>query len=70
LGIAKAVDRLAPDVFHDEVGHSVGRGAGIEQARDVWVVEGRENAALGLEAPQDGVRVHTALDHLDGDVFL
>ena len=65
--VAEAVDGQPLDVLHDEVGEPVLGRPAVEQARDVWVVQGGENLALVAEAAEDEVRVHPALDELDGD---
>ena len=60
--VAELVDRQAVDVLHDEVGDALVRGAAIEQAGDVPVVQAREDLALGPQAvvigPGDQVRSH------------
>ena len=62
-----AIDRRAVDVLHHEVRQSLGRGAAVEEARDMRMVQGREHLPLVTEAADDQVRVHAAADHLDGD---
>ena len=43
---------LAVHVFHREVRRAVFREPGVEHARDVWMLEAREDALLVAEAPQ------------------
>jgi hypothetical protein len=69
-GVAVAVDRLAVDVLHHEVGQAVGRGAAVEQPGDVRVVEARQHLPLGAEALQPLVAAQVAADHLEGDLLL
>jgi hypothetical protein len=52
------------DQLHHEVRQARLGGAGVEDARDVRVVHESERLALGLEAPQDFLRVHARLDEL------
>ena len=64
------VDRFALDVLHDDVRHAGLRRSGIEQARDVRVIERRENAPL-LEKPSQRDRIdEIAGNHLDRDELL
>src|SRR5579884_2146388 len=49
-GIAIAVDGLAFDQFHDEVGKPAFGGAAIEQARDVGMIEAGQYLPFVLEA--------------------
>ena len=58
------------DVLDREVGLAFGGDAAVEQAGDVRVVEPGQDLPLGEEAPVDLVRVHPALDELEGDPLL
>ena len=58
----------AVDVLHDEVREPVVRRADVEQARDVRVVERRQDPALGAEAAQHVFGVEPASHELDRDV--
>ena len=68
--LAVLVDRLPLDELHREVGQAVGRGAAVEQAADVGMVEAGEYLALVAEAADDRVGVHAALEHFERDAFL
>ncbi len=50
LVVAIAIDRLAVDVFQDEIRLTAGRDAGIDQPRDIRMVQPGEQAALALES--------------------
>ncbi len=58
-------DRGAGDVVHHEVGPAVFGGASVEQARDVRVLEARQDAPLVVEQPARGDVVDPAPEHLD-----
>ncbi len=58
-------DRFARDVLHDEIRKPVGRRTGIEQARDVGMIESRQNATLGVKPAQNFICVRAALENLD-----
>src|SRR5262245_19876438 len=49
LAIAPRIDALAVDVFEHEIAFAAGSDAGIEQARDVRIVESSEQTALARE---------------------
>ena len=66
--VAELADGLSGDVLHDEVREPFGSGAGVEEGGDVVVTEGLEDAALVVEAAEDGGGVHAALDDFDGEV--
>jgi hypothetical protein len=51
--VAVAVDRDTLDVLHHEVRQAVVGGAAVEQPRDVRVVDGGQDLALGAEATDD-----------------
>ena len=51
-----AIDPIALDVLHHEVGQSVVGRSAVEQARDVRVFEGCQDLPLVLETAQDRCR--------------
>ncbi len=57
LRIAPAVDRLAVDVFHDQVRMAVRRRAAIQQARDVRMVEAGEDLPFAFETAHELARI-------------
>jgi hypothetical protein len=67
--IAVNIDRTALDVLHHEVRQSIGGRAGVEEARDVRVVQICEDLHLVSEAPPDNVAAETGLDQLDRDLL-
>ncbi len=58
------------DVLHDEIRQAVLGRVAVQQARDVRVIEAREDLPLVAEAAQHGLRIHAALDELDRDLLL
>ena len=60
------VNGPAVDEFHHEVGQAVWREAGVEQPRDVGVVQRGQRLLLLSEALQHAHAVHAALEDLDG----
>jgi hypothetical protein len=62
---AGLVDGAALHPFHHEIGQALRAQAGVEQARDVRVIEPRQRLALLRKALQHGRRVHAALEQLD-----
>ena len=58
------------DVLHDEVRETVLGRAAVEDARDVGVVEVREDPPLVAESLEDEVGVHAAANELDRDGLL
>ena len=64
--IAEPGQRHAPDQFHDEVGASRLRGAGIEHFGDVRMLHERQRLTLHLEPGDDLPGVHSQLDDLQG----
>ena len=70
MRIAVAIERLAFDVLHDEVRQAVIGGAAVEQACDVWMIEGSEYLSFLAKAAQDKVGIHAALDQLYRDAHL
>ena len=67
-GVAVFGDRYAFDVFHDEVGPAAVGQPSVEHFRDVGVVHHGQRLPLGLEAGQNGFRVHAGLDQLQRDL--
>src|SRR5262249_31019423 len=63
------VDGLAFDELHGQKGPAVMRSAAIDQARDVRMLEISQNLTLSMEAAEHILRVHAALDDLDGDLL-
>ena len=68
--VAVLLQVLSLDVLHGEPGQAVFRRAAVVEARDVWVLEGGQDAPLGQEEPDDELRVHPAADDLQGDPLL
>jgi hypothetical protein len=56
-------------MLHDEVREAVVGGAAVEQPRDVWMLQPRQDLALAAEVPDD-LRAVQAADHLDGHALL
>src|SRR6266516_2981478 len=52
-------------VFRQELGDP-----GIEQPRDIWVIEPGQDLAFRSETPQDLSRVGASIQYLDRDLFL
>ena len=65
--IAVLIERLAFDVLHDQVRLAILRLACIDQARDVRMIEARENLPLGTEAHAE-IGGGRAIDNFDGDL--
>jgi len=63
--LAPGVDRRAVDVLEHQKGEAAGGAAGVEQAGDPRVVEGREQPALLLEPGHEGPRVERSPHQLD-----
>ena len=61
-------DRLAVDIFHDDIGRAVVQLAAVEQAGDVGVGEVGEDLPLAAEARDKGIGEHAGADDLDGDL--
>src|SRR5438128_2121297 len=60
---------LARDILHDEV-RQVGFGSpAVEQSRDVWMIQVRKYLTFVAKTLDDEIRVHAALDELDGYAF-
>ena len=68
--LAVAIDANTFDVLHHQVGKAVGCGSAVDQRGDVGMRQAREHLALQAEAAQDFLRIHAALDQLDGDLLL
>ena len=64
------VDRVTFDVFHDDVRRAGCRGSGIEQVRDVRMIQRGEDAALCMKALHDLGMDQVARHYLDRDQFL
>src|SRR5271165_1669322 len=60
LGNGRAVN-----ILHYDVGQPVFRGAAVEQAGDVWVLQSRQSLPLAAEAGEDELRIHPGPDQLD-----
>ena len=69
IRVAVGVDRFAVHVFHDEIRESVVGRPAVDQARDIRMIELRQNLPLGAETPDDIVRVEPAPNDLDRDLF-
>ena len=67
--IAMVVDRQPLDVLHHQVRPIFFRRAAVEQARDVGMIERRQNLSLVAKATHDKVRVHAAANQLDCDLL-
>src|SRR6266480_5196050 len=65
--IAVAVQRLAFDKLHHEIGQAVIRGTAIQKQGNVWMVQSSEYLALFAKAPQNKIGIHAPLDQLDRD---
>ena len=63
------INRLALNVFHDEIGQAVIGAAAIEQAGDVGVIERGEDLALTAKSLNDIVGVQATADNLYGNEF-
>src|SRR5215469_12056545 len=66
----KSRDRCADDVVHNEVGEAIFSCACIEQSRDVWVIEPRQDLTFCSKSAQDFSRVGSSIQYLDRDLFL
>jgi hypothetical protein len=67
--IAVDVDRLAVDILHDDVWCAVGRRAAVEQARDIRMIERRQDLAFELQPALDMPRQQPASHQLDCDLL-
>ena len=63
-------DGTALHVLHHEIGQSAVRGAAVEQARDVGVLESGEDLPFGPEPAQDLLGVHAGLEDFERDPLL
>src|SRR5204862_2736496 len=61
--------RPALDKLHRQVWRSRLRRAAVQQPRDIGVLQARQDLALGAEPAQHRLRIHSAFDYLDGDLF-
>ena len=64
------VDRRAVDELHHEIRDAAVGGAAVEEARDVRVIQTRENLALPAEALNDSGRVESRAHQLQRDLLL
>ena len=64
--ITEGIDGFAGDKFEHQVGSALFGRAGVEQTRDVRVIERGENAALAVEAAAQFSRGEFRADQLDG----
>src|SRR5215467_3276243 len=69
VGVAVDVNRLSLDIFHDGVRQPVVRGAAIEQARDIWMVQPGNNFALLTEPPVQIWKTLLGSENLQGDLL-
>ncbi len=69
-GIAVPIDRQSVDVFHDQIGPPVVRGASVVEPGDVGMLESGQDLAFMAETAEDVIGVHAALDQLEGDPLL
>src|SRR5882724_7425179 len=58
------------DVLHHDVWHAVFGRAAIEQARNIWMLQVRENLTLTFETSKDEVGIHPRTDQLDRNARL
>jgi hypothetical protein len=65
--VAKLGDLNPAYQFHDEVGATGLRRAGVEDFGDVGMIHQGQCLALGFEAGDDRFGVHAQLDDLEGD---
>ncbi len=63
------VQRPARQILHDQEWPSVGGDAGVQEARDVGVLEVGQNLAFLAKAVEQLLGVETAADQLDGDLL-
>ena len=67
--VAVGGDRLAFDVLHHEVRQAVVGRAAVDQARDVRMIELRQDLPFGAEAPQNVIRIEAAPDEFERDLL-
>src|SRR5687767_4528582 len=65
--VAVTIERLPFDKLHHEVRETIGSRTAVKEARDVRMVEGREDLSFFAESPQHEIRVHAALHQLNRD---
>ena len=68
--VAVLVDRPAIDVLHDQIGHSLGRRAPVEQAGNVRMIQTGKQLALLIKSPQQRLPAAAVTDELDGHLLL
>src|SRR6185295_17305486 len=59
----------AVNIFQDQVRHLIVCLAGIEEPRDVWMIEVREDLHLGAKASTHQITAKTSLDKFDCDLL-
>ncbi len=69
-GVAVLGDRLAPNQLHDEIRPSLPAHPAIEQPGDARMRQTGEDLALAEKPGLDLIRIHAALDELEGDLLL
>jgi hypothetical protein len=69
IRVAEGVDGDAIDVLHDNVSCSIRERPAIQQVRDVWMIQLRENLALDLKARVDRAAGRAAAHHFDGHLL-
>src|SRR5437763_9600774 len=66
----EASHRCADNVVHDEVRQTIVSRAGVEQSRDIGVIEPGQDLAFLSETAQDFSRVGASIQYLDRNLFL
>src|SRR5262245_34110166 len=69
LFVAILVDRQPIDVFHHKVRQPVLCRSAVQQSRDVWMIEPRQNLPLVPKMSQHGVSVRAAFDQFDRNLL-
>src|SRR5258707_15206810 len=62
--VAVGVDRFAVHVLHDEVGKSVVGGTAVDEARDIWMIELRQNLSFIAKTAEDFLGVEPSPNEL------
>jgi hypothetical protein len=65
--VAPAIDRLAVDQLHHEIGDARRRHAAVNQSGDIGMVDRPEDPALLAEAADDPLRFHPGPNELQRD---
>src|SRR5688572_4506145 len=68
--IAKRSYRFTFNILHRDKWQPVRRVAAIKKVRDVPMIKRSQDIALTDEAPDDFIRVHSALDNLQRDLLM